>query len=319
MIQLEDDDVPIPLWGLPAHIADELAPAWNIRWLRWLAGWMAWLIMVGGFIAGWIWLWPLFEGLNTQAAEAHAIKTGALMYETNFGISMLIWIFAWIIFSAGFAGFLVMLLPMPLKGALFIGLMGDQGGRPFNTNALNEALKETGGMGRASDFLNAWASRYIGSTLKYALPIALFGAIVVTREIATFSLYSVDGYYRSPFLPWATETLSEWSDASRVELGCNQTDSGGSIVYKIHFNNGKSVRIDDGVLVAGTTWLDNMETIDTQLIEAGASFERWKWLKRDPLHPQCVRGFTGMLGKDQGDRLLRLLRVGAFAGDAAID
>ena len=313
-----EDDVPVALWGLPVHISAELAPAWKINWLRRFGGWAAWLIMVGGFIVGWLYVWPYFDALNVHAAEAKAVQLNGLMYETNFGIAMLVWLFAWIIMSASLAGFLVLVLPMPLKGALFIGLMGDTGGEPFNKRALQGAVMEVGETATAGELLNAWAARYIGSSLKYALPLGVIGALIIAREVATFSVYSVEGYYRSPLLPWATETLTEWTDAERVQLGCNQTDKGGSVVYKIFFKNGKSVRIEDGVLIADTEWLDALEFIDKQLVTANASFERWQWLKRDPLHPKCVRGFYGMLGAEQGDRLMRLLRVGKFDGDTKI-
>ncbi len=313
-----EDEVPVTLWGLPADIANELAPAWHINWARWFGGWAAWLIMIGGFVVGWLEIWPYLDGLNTQTAQAQAIDMNALMYETNFGFAMLVWLFAWIITSASVAGFLILTLPMPLKGALFIGLMGDSGAEPFNKQALQGAKREVGETGSASDLLNAWAVRYIGSALKYALPLGALGAFILTREIASFSVYSVEGYYRAPLFPWAEETLTEWSTAERVELGCNQTSDGGSVVYKIFFKNGKSARIEDGVLIGDTKWLDALETIDKELVKGDASFERWQWLKRDPLHPKCLRGFYGMLGKEQGDRLLRLLRVGDFDGDVEI-
>ena len=307
------------LHELPDHILQELAPTWKIRSVRWLSKLSILPILVIGFCLGGYWLFPLFEKLNQMVAMAQASHIDGLMYYTNFGIGFLVWVFAWIFLSQKLLGFVVLVLPMPLKGAMFYGFLGNESDpNSIDRSELNfpDASKS---LTNASTFVNAWAWNFIRSTQNLGVPLAIIATLILACEIQSYSVFSEQGYFSSPLLPLSSNKMLEWRDVDKVQLGCNHTDDGGSVVYKVFFKNGKTVRIEDAIPVASSTWIENMERIDKRIVDSGSSFERWKWLSRDPLHPKCVQSFYRQLGRDRGDRLMKLLRAGDFPSDAVAD
>ena len=129
-------------WDLPAQVDEELDRAREIKWLRLLADWSAWLIMVVGFVVGLFWIWPFGEDLNRQAALAAARSVEAYLFDFNFGFGLFIWLIAWGVLSSTISGLICRVLPAPFKTAFFLGLYEDRNLRPFNKTALRRVLEK---------------------------------------------------------------------------------------------------------------------------------------------------------------------------------
>lgn len=302
-------------WDLPAQVDEELDRAREIKWLRLLADWSAWLIMVVGFVVGLFWIWPFGEDLNRQAALAAARSVEAYLFDFNFGFGLFIWLIAWGVLSSTISGLICRVLPAPFKTAFFLGLYEDRNLRPFNKTALRRVLEKKSDFDSASDLTNRWAEAFSFATAKYGVPLVVLGALLFWSDVNRYHAFSEDGYYSASWLPWGDEKLVPWSEADRVELGCNQTRDGSSLVYKVFFSDGATVRVDGAVSANDGTWLDGIEAIDRALQKHDVRYSRWRWLKRNPLHPRCVRGYLGQLDDDEQDRFSRLLRIGGFSDD----
>ncbi|MEM9937402.1 MAG: hypothetical protein AAF768_01010 [Pseudomonadota bacterium] len=300
--------------GVPDETAAEIAPAWRIYLLRWFGNWIAFVTMVSGFIAGGVFVSPFLEALNNNIALNAAQETNALMYDTNFGFGLLVLLIAWILISGMTASALTWLTRMPISGAIFLGTLSDVSSGKWNTELTTKTAEKFNVAPSADRFIAEWSKGLLWRMLKYAIPLTLVGLFALARDVNTYSVYGTNGYHRNPLLPWAKAQIIPWSEASSVELGCNQTDDGGSLVYKVKFNNGKSVRIEDGVPIH-LSWLESLEAIDRRITAAGAEFVRWEWLNRDSMHPKCLRGYYGYLGPHGGDRFMALLRSGELPGD----
>lgn len=302
-------------WGLSRKINEELSHSWKIKWLRWPASWSAWLIMVGGFAVGWLWLWPFGEHINHQFAERKAAEIDAVLLDLNFGWGLVVCMVAWITLSATLAGLICRLLPAPYKTTFFLGLIDDSNLRHFSQKALTRALEGTPNYHSASDLANAWSEKFMPETSKYAVPLMLIGAILFLSDINRYGAYTADAYHRSSWLPWANGAVIGWSEAERVQIGCNQTDDGSSLVYKVWFQNGETIRIEDSIPSRHYSWLDGIETVDRAISNNGAEFQRWSWLNRNPLHPRCIREYYTHLEDDEHDRFRQILRIGQFSQD----
>jgi hypothetical protein len=300
--------------GIPKQTAADLAPAWQHRIARYSGWWIMFGVMIAGFAVGALWIWPFFEGLAKSNAIQAANEASAWMYDTNFGIGMIVLLFAWILVSGIAPGLLTIATKMLINGALYLGALTDRSGGWWYGKLTRRAVEKLRPSPSPNQLVTEWAKAYCIGLLKWALPLVLISALILTKEINAHSLYGPDGYTRSPLLPWAKTATIPWNEATKVELGCNHTDDGGSLVYKISFSNGKSVRIEDGIPIK-SSWIDAMESVDTALQRGGAEFVRWQWLNRDPMHPKCLRGYYGLYGEEDGSRIIRLLRFGEFPED----
>lgn len=309
MSKLRDDLNGETLWGLPKDISEELIRAYDLTLFRWLGFWLFMIIMCLGFLVGGFWVWPFLENLANQNAFENATNIGGLMYDVNFGWGLLIGLFVWIFLTNALVTLFVRVMPMPIKAAFFMGLSigNDDAGYKHDENiktVMNRADKPS----NAKELINRLSEMNYTKSLKILLPIAFFIIFICLRETQAYTIYSAEGYYKSGFFSKESRT---WDEARSVELGCNQTDDGGSLVYKVYFLD-KSLRLEDKNPVRGTYWLDNLEVIDSRLEAAGAEFKRWRWLKRNPLHPKCLRGFYGELGLEGKGRIDKLLRIDEF-------
>ena len=84
-----------------------------------------------------------------------------------------------------------------------------------------------------------------------------------------------------------------------------------TIIYEIEFADGHKERIGDATPLHGS-WVDAAEVIDQRLQAAGARFERWTWLDRDPLHPECLAALQRRFSPEEYQRVRALLRVDAL-------
>jgi hypothetical protein len=106
------------------------------------------------------------------------------------------------------------------------------------------------------------------------------------------------------------EKVYRLEDVTTVTLGCNHTDDGEYLIYKLHFAGGK-FNLDDGDLeLTEAAFLDRLEQVNNDLrLKPNIKFERWKWLKRDPLARECIGYWQEVGGADGKARIERLLAV----------
>lgn len=302
-------------WNLTEKVEREFTSQNISYWPVWIFSWLTWIYMVSGFAIGGYCLWPFLEQTLDKNAIEHGLRISGLLYDTNFGLGLLVFLFVWIILAALLTGMTILVSPLMLKHILFWAALDDDGGKPYNKKALKVTLEHASTFTSAKELIHYWCHTYIGFTLKYIVPLTIIGVPTLYLDMTSYAIYTEEGIYRSHFLPWKRDGLIPWNTADYVELGCNQTDDGPSIVYDITFKDGSSKRIEDGIPFTDYSWLESLEIIDQKLSDGGARFRRWVWLERDPLHPKCIQGYYGYLGKDRGDRLMNLLRVGEFKND----
>lgn len=297
-------------WNVSETIKYDLRLGHKKVWIRTLAGWSAWIIMVSGFIVGWLWLWPISERISLGNAVESARLADGLLVHTNFGTGMIFILFTWIILSCILAILCLRLVPRKLKSGYFLGLYEDANLRPFNQKALEKILNSGRYYENSENFLKAWRAAYVSLTWKYAAPLLLIGIPLYISDLNANSFYSEKGIHISSVIPFKGDRFLRWENVEHVKLGCNQTSDGSSLIYETVFTNGKSIRIGNSQPLSDRSWLESMEIIDQQIEMAGAKFERWKWLSRDPMHPACLRGYYVQVGPDNSRRIQRLLRVG---------
>jgi hypothetical protein len=279
--------------------------------------------MIGGFAVGGYWLWPMLEGRLEQNARSAAEASGALLYHHNFGVGLLIGLFAWIFASGVIVSAIPMLSRRITAGEFYETVVGA-------TNAADQVrersarwgiLKMMGVLENEQD-----PGRYVRrATFAWMKPAAALAAAAVAiaaavtfRELNTYTLYFADHYEQQhTFLP--SRTVRAWSDATRVEVGCNHVSrESDDPIYEVHFRNGGSTRID-GAFPVSKTWIDQVEIIDAALVSAGARFEPWSWLDRDAYHPRCLMANAVWLGDEQYERFRRLIRAPDLPRDLVYD
>lgn len=316
---MSGDDPELPeslhgLEGLPQHIIDEITLSANLPFFRILGNWLFIIVMVGGFAIGAFGLWQPLERLAQNNAEAFAKTVDGFSAETNIGIGLLIGMFLWIVLTSAIVAFIIRMMPMPAKAAMYFSGRKEieQTSPKFMRKWSNENSLEI--PHSASDAINQRLDPYIRKTLFLTMPFVLLAALICARETQSHHVFSASGFYKSGILSTNVEHRL-WTSAKGVALGCNQTEEGGSLIYDVEFQDGKSVRLPVASSLNGRSWLENLEAIDETLQSTNAEFNRWTWMKRDPLHPMCLRGFYAELGADNKPRLDRLLRIGEFEGD----
>ncbi|QGZ93286.1 hypothetical protein [Terricaulis silvestris] len=297
--------------GVPRHVASYVAEQRPLR-IPLLSSVGVLVVMIGGFAVGTI-LWAVLEALLELNARAAAETSGALLYHHNFGIGLLIALFAWIGASGVIIGVIPMLSRRLAAGEFYETIVG-------SANAPDQRSERSArwGIRRMMEELRDEhdPARYVSrATFAWMKPAAIvaasalaLAAIVTFRELNTYTLYFADHYEeRHTFLP--SPTIRSWSDATRVEVGCNHVSrESDDPVYEVHFRDGGSTRIDSAFPVSNT-WVDQVEIIDATLVSIGARFEPWSWLDRDAYHPRCLMANAVWLGDEQYARFRRLIRA----------
>lgn len=311
-------------FGVPRHVAAYVAEQRPVRIpLLSSVGYM--VVMIGGFAIGGLWLWPTLEGRLEQNALSAAQSSGALLYHHNFGIGLLIGIFAWI----GASGFIVGAIPLlsrRLTAGEFYGAIADAansgdslGGRAarWGVRTLQRELENEPD---PQAYIRRATFAWVKPAGIFSLTALAIAALVTVRELNAYSLY-YDDRYEAQHTFSLSRTVHAWSDASRVEVGCNHVtgeNAGDDPVYEVHFEGGDSARID-GAYPVSMTWIDQVERIDAALVRAGARFEPWSWLDRDAHHPRCLMAYATWLGDEQYARIQRLIRAPDLPRDVVRD
>ena len=297
-----------PLWGLPKRISDELVDSYRLTPIRWLGNWLFMIVMCGGFAVG-AWIWAVCEGILRQNAIEATQNIDGFAYDTNFGIGLLIGLFVWILLCIPICDCIIRIMPMPYKGTLFLVSQMSNSKENPDTLPKKPKLDLFNTPHSAEELINNYLNKVIGKSLLYLSPFILLVGFVTQAELTNFTILSPSGIYTSGFFS-KNLASKRWRDAEAVKLGCNQTDDGSSLIYEVIWPDGKDKRLPTDTHINGEDWLTNLETVDAEISKGGAVFQRWVWLKRNPMHPKCLRGFYAGLSPNEQTRFNRLLRIG---------
>ncbi|WP_416879441.1 hypothetical protein [Litorimonas sp.] len=294
------------LWQLPKNISDKLRESYKKSITRFFGGWLYVISLLLGFAIGGLWLWPYLEGLNTQAAVAAAKEEGGLLYSTNFGIGLLIALFVWILGAIIPVLFLIHVLPMPLKGALFFAVLAEDKNAEKNYRTAQSIMNDFSRPDSAEDFVNAWTRKSIVKIGKYFLPALILTTVITLWETRVYSVFTPTEFHRSTF--FTGDKMRTWDNVQSVELGCNTTDDSNDLIYDVSFKGGGGVRIA-GKPLEYTSWIDSIKIIDNAITQSGAEFKRWSWLKRDPVHSNCLFHYNRVLNQQDYATFEKILRL----------
>lgn len=152
-------------------------------------------------------------------------------------------------------------------------------------------------------FMPAWLLTGAAALL-FAMSIPL--AMVQARA---FEVFTPEGYYVSPLLPWNTPRLYPWASATSVETGCSHYSRKGrtsdKMIYNVTFDDGTVAPFAYATSVWGS-WLDPMEIIDSKLRSAGVRFIPWNL--NDSYDRRCIRAIEREFSVDDFERVRHVLR-----------
>lgn len=305
--------------GLPYELAEEIAEDNLGAPLSWFGASLFMLIMCSGFVIGGFYLWPTLEAYDKRQALKVATSLDGISFYTNFGISLLIGLFAWIIATATCVSIIIRLAPKRAKATLYLSAKNHFIGSTPRLFGLHKIWTNGTTIETAQDYINAIANRmcfWTGRVVLIMIGLALF---FFWRETSWNETFTEKAVVENTF--WSnTRSSYLWSDAVQVELGCNFIEARRGrrssskaaesvVIYKVKWEDGQKVSLHTENQINGKHWLDNFENIDAEIRSGNAKFERWVWLERNPLHPTCLNHYRSKLGPDLGPRFDNLLRV----------
>jgi hypothetical protein len=299
--------------GVPLAVIDYVVGLNPLRWVYWLGtrGYIA--ITIAGFGVGAV-FWGKAESIVDANAIARAHEIGGILFRTNFGISFLILMFAWIFAAGLIVSHLTSRTPRARAAMFAFAFLNAKSKHYLNW------------LGRLKNIpVDSGPDEYIIAAMQSADKFFWSGALVLTaiaipvldRELRTFDVYTEKGYLATPLFPWENEKSGNWRDAEFAELGCNHvTDKSASddIIYDITLNENTTFRISAAKPVSGRL-LDQLELIDAELRASDVPFQRWAIRNRNPIHPSCLAAQRRRFSAEEYERLVRLLRVGEFHSD----
>lgn len=314
--------------GVPEPVIDHVMALDPVRLLYWAANVGFVIVMILGFGAGAV-MFSRGEEIVKTAALARAAESGGLLYHTNFGFGFLILLFAWIFISGVLVSLTTMTWPR-VAASVFAYTLRD----PKNRLSLTSGgrLQKTPFNGDANEYLRAVTEQSNKNFLQIGFVLAALGIAIAERELTTYEIFTAEGYIATPLSPWSKEARGAWRDASSVLIGCNHVtgkNASDNVIYEVKLPDGRSLNLAGATPVSagllnknsaiGTPFsgkfLESLEMIDSELEGGGAAFKRWRWLTRDPLHPDCLAVKRRQLTVGNYERLTRLLRVGKFPTD----
>jgi len=248
------------------------------------------------------------EVFANRFAEDAANGAGGLAYSSNIGFAGIL-----ILFGGLTSISIVAYIPPLFAGRtrrVRLALKHLLGLNKKDRNGMVRRYKSLFEQKRGQDIeetLIRWDRRFA----KWALPgifLVLIGSLCSWFEIQSRTIVFHDRVEIRSHFPLYGERSLYWRDAERVVLGCNQTDEGGSLVFRVVFKDGHSYRMFGDTYFIDPM-MDVLETIDTELSTANPTYARWSWLGRDPIHPQCLRSYAGRLGENDFARLVAFLRL----------
>ena len=297
--------------GIPSHVVEYAISLNPAKWLYTLSSFLFMFIMVAGFIYGAVFIWQPLEEIVVKNALNLAHELNGILYGQNFGIALLVAIFAWIYWS-GFLAFLAPNASKRMQASIFVFTILDPKNAPYlNIRKSVEKLQDEND---PSAYMQRIFSGWGKIMLYPAIILTSLSLIILERELKTFTIYTPTQYLAKPLFPWEKDKSDNWKNAQSVELGCNHTTGRGAsddIIYEVNFASGQSYRISSASPVSGN-WLDQLEIIDKNLKNADVAFERWDWLNRKSFHPDCLEAQKRRFSSEDLRRIHRLLRINEF-------
>lgn len=294
--------------GVPADVAAYLERLQPQAWGWWVAQGVLLFVMVAGFAVGALWFWPRLAALTEANAMTAGERAGALMVQYNFGMSLLIALFGWI-FAAGATVGLAGIATERLRASTFTFnvLNARQAAARW---ALKRTMVALSGETNPEAYVRRAVLNWQWWMAGWAVVLLALSAYAVSRDVQAHGLYTRSHYIDSPFFPWGSRAPVPWTQATKVELGCNHVtgrNASDSLIYRVHFPDRYFVSLESGTPLGD--WLDAAEQIDAELRRSGVKFQRWRWLDRDPLDPACLAVMRRSWEQDY-PRIERLLRIG---------
>ena len=236
----------------------------------------------------------------------------ALSFDYNFGASMVLSLFAWILISGAIIGFALAASERGRAIAL-LGFLESNNYDPL-TSCISRWLARRVFSGIRADLDASTAVRHAAAKsnrifVVCAVVLSALSGYAVYRDVNAHSVFTREAYIRTPFFPWGQHAPRPWTDAVAVRVGCNHVigrRAGDIAVYEVVFADGASVRLVGAVPLAGP-WLETIEVIDARLREANVPFERWR-----VIHQACLSAYTADMTQERAARFNRLLRVGGL-------
>jgi len=300
--------------GLPPQLAQEIVDAKLKGPISWLAHGLFMLIMIAGFVIGWLYLWPTLSNQVDANAYSAAQSMDGFAYETNFGLSLVIGMFVWIVSVALIISTFILRAPTRLKATLYLNAKSDFIGSTPKFYGLHKVIAEVGKFKTGSDYIDAICRKMISSLSKVVVPSLVLVLGLVWLETSWYKFYTPTHIVKNGLWSNALEK-KKWRDISDVELGCNfieardSNPASNNIIYRVKWSDGSKASLDIDNQINGKIWLENFETVDTEIRSGNATFKRWVWLERNPLHPTCLNHFRTDLGPELTPRFNRLLRI----------
>lgn len=295
--------------GVPQNVIVYVLGLGGIGWFEFAFRTSFIAVMVAGFAAGGLWMWPFLEALTIHNAIEHARYAGGELYHANFGVSLVLAFFGWICVAGWLVGVGFTSTPRLRANMLIANARMSNG--PIERWAMSTALKRVAGESDPEAYVRRWNALSLWIALLIGAVVLTISAFAVVRDVNTHDILTRSAYIRSPFFPWVATEPRLWRDAVEVEVGCNHVEGRNSydtIVYEVKFADGASVDVALGTPWRGL-WIDHVELIDSELRDAQAPFRRWSWLNRHPLHPACLAAMHDSAG-NQYSRIEHLLRIG---------
>jgi hypothetical protein len=300
--------------GVPEAYLDNIAARRSNLTTMGASGLAALLATVGAL---WLALNVLFAHMQ-DAARHSAVADGAWFHRLALDNAML-WMLVLMLAAAVASGWLSSRLtervkPKPLPNCAASALQAASSGISGRLTdwILRRSVAVAISRSRNTEtFLLEVARRHTrlarNATLVLAIP-SIIGFALTYRDHVTVG---PDGIVRHSLL--STQQLA-WREISRVELGCNHTEDGNSLIYKVHFGDWSlDLAYNDGngfapaKIEAGQVLLD-IAKVDAALPQ-NTPRERWAWLNRDPMAPSCLAYWARAGGRDGVTRLEQILSV----------
>jgi len=297
--------------GVPQPVVEYLKHQKLSPWIYHGTEFLYIFVVVAGLFAGMRYLWPYLEGMTAQIAYARAKEIDGLLYDYNFGLSLIFGIFGWILAAGAPVLFAQAMSPRFLANFLVFGTPPNlklRATRWLVRKILARAQSESDPARYVRRVELNWAWMF---ALSGALPIAI-GAMMLVRDLRAHEIYTATTYVHLPLLPWKSSDPRLWSSAVKVETGCNHIEREGKIsddiIYEVRFPDGATTRLGDATPLQGS-WLDAVEKIDSLLVASGVEFAPWRWLDRNPVHPLCIAALRERFPGTEFERVQRLLRL----------
>jgi len=229
-----------------------------------------------------------------------------VLYYHNSGIGQLIGMFAWIL-ASGSLIYLISNSNAIFRNSVFVYSLIDKRNASFNRFLKLMQTTEND----PEEFTKIILNRAARILLIPTFLLASIAFIFIEFENDAYKMYTHQGFIHKPLLPWKPDITGHWRDAIYVELGCNRVtgkNASDDIIYEVGVRGGYSHRLSSANPLQGE-WIDHIERIDQSIMEGNADFRRWKWLKRNPLHPECLKTQSRRYNEQDYQRILKLLRV----------